>query len=330
MIYITLILEKERWKNNFENAQIRNSFSLFLHSVNLPDYGYADAVKQERIQKKSVKGNVMKKNLLIIGGTYFTGRVLAVLAARAGHSLTFLNRGKYSMKFLGDIKEYVCDRHDGPGLEKLKLDSEYDAVIDFCAYEPGDAEFLFEHLSCTWKQYIYFSTADVYARTHGIKTENSRLQQTAPADEVGLYTYKKMLLEKEVKTESLRRGSAYTVLRPAFIYGPYNYAPRESWYIQHIIQEKPICHPADATGKFQMVYVKDVAEAVLLCITDFAARNQTFNLSAPDIWNYGKYLELLENVSGRKIRTVSVTVRDVLENNIPLPFPLIEGRERII
>lgn len=105
MIYITLILEKERWKNNFENAQIRNSFSLFLHSVNLPDYGYADAVKQERIQKKSVKGNVMKKNLLIIGGTYFTGRVLAVLAARAGHSLTFLNRGKYSMKFLGDIKE---------------------------------------------------------------------------------------------------------------------------------------------------------------------------------------------------------------------------------
>lgn len=69
---------------------------------------------------------------------------------------------------------------------------------------------------------------------------------------------------------------------------------------------------------------------MLLCITDFAARNQTFNLSAPDIWNYGKYLELLENVSGRKIRTVSVTVRDVLENNIPLPFPLIEGRERII
>lgn len=271
----------------------------------------------------------MEKNILIIGGTYFTGRIFAILAARAGHRLTFLNRGKYSMKNLGDVREYACDRHDIQGLKTLRMDAEYDAVIDFCAYEPGDIRILSENLPCAWKQYIYLSTADVYARAPGIKTEDSKLLQKKPTDRAELYAYKKMLLEQELTADSLKRRYAYTILRPAFIFGPYNYAPRESWYIRRIVRGEPLCQPSDARGQFQMVYVKDVGEAISLCIGSRSAENQIYNLSAPDILDYPKYMKLLETVSDREFQTVNVTVNEVLRQRIPLPFPLTEEESEL-
>ncbi len=271
----------------------------------------------------------MRKKLLIIGGTYFTGRVFSILAAREGHELTFINRGKYSMKSLGNVREFACDRHDIWGLGKLPLEVRYDAVIDFCAYESRDISLLYENLPCTWKQYIYLSTADVYARADGVKTEQSGLLQEKPDDEVGLYTYKKMLLERELMEESRRRGNAYTILRPAFIFGPYNYAPRESWYIQNIVKGNPVVCPRDAEGLFQLVYVKDAAQAILLCISGPEARNEVFNLSAPEVMNYDKYMDVLKKVSDRQIKTVSITAEEAVRKRIPLPFPLTKEESEL-
>lgn len=37
----------------------------------------------------------MSKKILIIGGTYFLGRVFSILAYREGYELTFINRGRF-------------------------------------------------------------------------------------------------------------------------------------------------------------------------------------------------------------------------------------------
>ena len=55
------------------------------------------------------------------------------------------------------------------------------------------------------------------------------------ADQVQSYTYNKMLLEKELFVSARQHDAEYVVLRPTFIYGPFNYAPRESYYIKKII-----------------------------------------------------------------------------------------------
>ena len=52
------------------------------------------------------------------------------------------------------------------------------------------------------------------------------------------------------------------MLRPAILYGPYNYAPRESVFIQMAVQKKCIPSFTDADGRFQFIYVKDAAEAI--------------------------------------------------------------------
>lgn len=272
----------------------------------------------------------MKKRILIIGGTYFLGRVFSILAAREGHALTFINRGRFSMKGLEtDVREFRCDRHELVGIKGLELDSDYDAVVDFCAYAPGDIRMLCDALPCRFGQYIYISTADVYERRPGIKTEEAPLQSEEPADEVGLYTFRKMLLEQELRAAAADGGFSFTILRPAFVFGPYNYAPRESWFIQLILQKHFVYNPTDSTGHFQMVYVKDAAEAILRCIGQEQSRDQIYNLSAPEILNYRIFLDELHQASDVDFEEKGVTVRHALTASIPLPFPLTEEESEL-
>lgn len=268
----------------------------------------------------------MSKKILILGGTYFCGRVFSILAAKAGHELTFINRGRYSMKALGEnVREYRADRRDPDSLKNCGLSDDFDAVVDFCAYEPKDISNIFEALTFSTKKYIYMSTADVYRREPGVKDEGSPRIEEMPGDEVNLYAYKKKLLEDELMKAAAGFGFYYTVIRPAFIYGPYNYAPREAMYIRDLIQKNPIYQPTDAKGRFQMVYVKDVAEAILAAIEKESADNRAFNLSAPEVLDYDSFLQLMKEVSGITDPTVAdVTVAQVIEQGLPLPFPLTE------
>ena len=115
----------------------------------------------------------MSYRVLVIGGSYFLGRIFCTLASRSGEfDLTLVNRGRYPMTHLPGLREFRCDRHDSVGLSLLPGD-EYDAVVDFCAYTPGDIASLLDNLPGKAKRYILLSTADVYARSGGAKDEDS-------------------------------------------------------------------------------------------------------------------------------------------------------------
>ena len=173
------------------------------------------------------------------------------------------------------------------------------------------------------KRYILLSTADVYARSSGgPKDEASPLLEEPPAGAAGEYTWNKRLLEEELASACLKHGASPVILRPAFIYGPYNYAPRESWYIEKVVRGEPLPVPFDGTGQFQTVYVKDAAEAVIACIRQDAALGQAFNLAAPEVLDYGGFMEALRQASDRPFSTFFLTVEDSFRENIPLPFPL--------
>lgn len=276
----------------------------------------------------------MSKNVLILGGSYFAGRVFAMVASReADFSLTFVNRGRYSMSHLPNVTEYRCDRHDAAALRALPA-ADYDAVVDFCGYQPGDIQTVLENLPGNFGRYIYLSTVDAYDKeaASGIPDETAPLLSLSPrvgADDIYLYRYGKRFLEAELETACGLRGVDYTVLRPSFIYGPYNYAPRESYYVQKIVAGEAIPVPTDARAKFQFVYVKDVANAIIACVNSPKAANQSYNLSAPEELDYPGFMEVLTQVSDLPVRTENVTVEQVLQQNIPLPFPLTAAESEL-
>lgn len=65
-------------------------------------------------------------NILVIGGSYFLGRVFVMLAAKE-HRVTVVNRGTFSMEEFG-VKQITGDRHDTSVWRQC--DEDYDAVVD--------------------------------------------------------------------------------------------------------------------------------------------------------------------------------------------------------
>ncbi|MBE6997715.1 MAG: NAD-dependent epimerase/dehydratase family protein [Ruminococcaceae bacterium] len=266
----------------------------------------------------------MKPRILVIGGSYFAGRVFTMVAADRCE-LTLLNRGRYSMSRYPGVQEVRCDRHDTAALSALPP-ADYDAVVDFCAYAPGDVETLCGALKSSFKKYIYISTADVYDRAAPQPwTEQTPVGTdfSFAGPDTGAYLAGKAALERECAAVCAAKGADCVILRPAFLYGPYNYAPREPWYIRTAVSGQPIPQPTDADGRFQFVYVKDLAMAVLACLgPDAPAGARAYNLAAPEVLDYAGFLATLQSVADRPIPTTPVTVEQVLRENLPLPFPL--------
>lgn len=256
--------------------------------------------------------------ILVIGGSYFLGRVFTMYASQK-HELTLINRGQYSMKQY-HVKEYQMDRHD---LSKLRqIHDDYDAIVDFCAYQQGDIQQIIENISSHIKHYIFISTCDVYQRDPLIlKDENCPFNTIHYQGETGEYIYQKILLEKELIEICQKHHIAYSSLRPANIYGPFNYAPRESLFIQMLVDHSPFIKLTNNDGKFQLVYVKDVAQAIIKVIEE-KAYDQSYNIVSNEIIDYNDFYHILETVSKQSIQYVEMTYQQALQYQYPLPYPI--------
>ncbi|MBR5731671.1 MAG: NAD-dependent epimerase/dehydratase family protein, partial [Firmicutes bacterium] len=173
-------------------------------------------------------------------------------------------------------------------------------------------------------QYILLSTADVYDRSiRTSKDETAPLQDHMGDCMAADYMWKKRNLEAEAAMICGDLGIGLTVIRPAFIYGPFNYAPRESFFIEKIIKQQPIPVPVDSDSEWNCVFVTDIARALCACIENQnVSSGQAYNLSAPEVITYDRFIGILREVSDRPFETYGITVSEVLEKNIPLPFPL--------
>lgn len=264
--------------------------------------------------------------ILVIGGSYFYGRVFVMLAGGA-HDITVLNRGTYSMEGLA-ARQIKGDRKDEGLWRSLKDD--YDVVIDFCAYEKGDIARVLRNMAGRVGQYIFISTVDVYERgERGRREETDPLETRIFPGDAGSYIAGKAALERELRKECGRRGIGCTVLRPAILYGPYNYAPRESEYIRYMVQDHILPHITDASGAFQFVYVKDAATAITKCLLNEKTYGQAYNLCQDGAVTYDILFEELKRAADVEVEEYAVTSGEAARQGIPLPFPVTEEESQL-
>ena len=293
--------------------------------------------------------------ILVIGGTYFLGRKFVDMA-KTRHEITLINRGTNPYEDTSaDVTSYCLDRRDVDALSKFPY-AKYDAIVDFCAYAPGDIKLIFDNLNADFSHYIFISTVDVYKRGTGeVLTEDSPTEDRYFGGAAGDYIAGKILLEKELlQCASLHMVSSEvstTIIRPAFIYGPGNYSPREGIYMNWIDDAGMILHPSDATGRFQLVNVFDVACGILVCCERVEAlkfndsddekymskesemnersNHDCFNLVPPEILTYDNFADALKRAIDTDFEIVSLTVSEINERGIPLPFPLTEAESLV-
>lgn len=231
------------------------------------------------------------------------GRTFSILSSKRDIlELHVVNRGNYPLNRDG-IKEYKCDRHDISNLIQILPDITFDAVVDFCGYEPGDISSIISAAHDRISQYIFISSCAIYDSKDGsMKSEGSLLCAEHSYDNpVSSYITKKIILESELSKACTEYGVPYTILRPAFIYGPFNYAPRESFFIEKILKHERVPILTDSTSQFSLVYSMDITYALERIISDRRAYNEIFNLAAPERITYASLIEELRQINGHAL-----------------------------
>ncbi len=95
--------------------------------------------------------------------------------------------------------------------------------------------------------------------------------------------------------ETIRKsGLAYTILRPSIIFGP------EDRFINFFLKFPVIVLPGGGRGRFQPIFVDDLARIVLLSLTTPESRNATLDAGGPQQLTYREMMTIALKVSNQR------------------------------
>src|SRR5262245_38406050 len=232
--------------------------------------------------------------LLVLGGTWFLGRVLVNDALRRGFDVTTFNRGRSGADVPG-VEVVRGDRENAEDLKRLVADREWDAVIDTGGYIPKVVGQAAQALAGRTGGYVFVSTVSVYTGWPDEPlTEDSAVFDCAPdADgsrqrELGWYAYGTYKAGAERAAWQVF-GDAVLIVRPGVILGPYEYVGRLPWWLGRAARGGRMLAPGDPGRTIQPIDVRDVAAFILDCLARKAAG--VFNLAAPlDAATMGEFI----------------------------------------
>ena len=198
--------------------------------------------------------------LLILGGTGFVGRHVAVAALARGHDVTLFNRGRTAPGLFGaGVEELRGDREAG-NVDALRGRA-FDAVVDATAYEPHQVDAVLDALGRHDGAYALVSSVSVYAEpiaTHS--DERAPVIELAeplprPADGATAYGGLKVLCERRLPPDAL-------VLRPSVVAGPHDPTDRVTRWARRAGDGDALLG-ADPDQPLQLVDARDLAAFAL-------------------------------------------------------------------
>lgn len=104
----------------------------------------------------------MRKNILVIGGTRFFGKLLVQRLLRAGHLVTIATRGYAPDPFGDRIARVRVDRRNEQAMRNAFRDARFDLVYDQICYSPLDAAISVRVFAGKVGRYVMTSTIDAY------------------------------------------------------------------------------------------------------------------------------------------------------------------------
>lgn len=266
----------------------------------------------------------MRRRILIIGGSYFAGRVFVEeLVKDGGAEIHVFNRGRFPLGIPG-VAEHVGDREDAAQIRAAIPAGKWDAVVDFCAYTPAHVATLLENLPGDARQYVLVSTTSVYRQSPALPLAEDAAKLDGREPELGDYAdygYDKWRAENTLTRECAPQGIATTVLRPAIIYGYYNYAPRETYFFDRLFDRQPIVIPLDDLALYSFVWVVDMARLIIRCLGDERTFGEAFNLAGEELVSYSRIVAALAEITGREILPLRLSTAEIARQGIALPFP---------
>jgi 2'-hydroxyisoflavone reductase len=203
-------------------------------------------------------------NMLILGGTGFTGPEQVRYALGRGHKVTLLNRNNNPGMFEGQVEALVGDLNGDVGALKGRT---FDVVIDNPTTYPAWVRNAAQYLKGNTRHYIFISTISVYA-DNSVPGQDETAATLAMPEGVDPYTLVpdhrdryygplKAFAEKEVETHY---PGINTVIRPGLIVGPRDQSDRFTYWPVRIAKGGRVLAPGTPDDATQFIDARDIAE----------------------------------------------------------------------
>ena len=204
-------------------------------------------------------------DILILGGTGFTGPEQVEYATARGHRVTLINRNKTRPDFFkGRVEQLIGDLSEDMSALKGR---KFDVVIDNPTTMPAWVRNAAQYLEGNTKHYIFISTLSVYAdnsnpgrdESDGLTPLPNDLDPYTPdrANASKYYGALKTFSEGEV---AKHYPGIHTIIRPGLIVGLLDRTDRFTYWPYRIDKGGEVLAPGSPTDPVQFIDSRDLAE----------------------------------------------------------------------
>src|SRR5581483_2555475 len=253
--------------------------------------------------------------ILVIGGTGFIGPAVVHSLIESGHDndVTLFHRGQTEADFAPEVKHIHCNdvppAHLGWKIQGLPdFVSEFssfapDVVLDMVPIGEQDARVVMNTFRGIARRVVALISEDVYRAYDRLRrsdpgppdptplTEDSPLREKyypyrsnplRSLDDPSKWQdeYDKILAERVVMSDPALPG---TILRLPMVYGPRDYQHRLFEYLKRMDDQRPaiLLDETIANWRWTRGYVEDVAQAIVLAVTQDHAAHRIYNVGEP-------------------------------------------------
>ena len=260
----------------------------------------------------------MYKKVLVLGGTGAIGSKLIEILAENNYEV-FVTSRKYNVNKLKNVY-FIQGNSLDTNFVKSLMSVKYYAIIDFMKYYDMD---IFtknmEVLLSGTKQYIYLSSATVYASMEGrITEETKRLMDVMDEKMISSPYVKNKCLQEDFLNKSGTHN--WTIVRPYISYSEKRLQlgnfEKEDWLYRALKGRTIVLSKEVASHVTTMTHGQDVALAISKLIGNENVLGETIQVMNPQYMKWEDilsiYLKVLEETTARKVNVLLYDRKDIL------------------
>jgi nucleoside-diphosphate-sugar epimerase len=238
-------------------------------------------------------------NVLFIGGTGIISTACAELAVTRGLKVTLMNRSlRPPIKGTDSIRADIADL---AATEQALGGRNWDAVVDFIAFNAADAEARLRLLRGRVGQYVFISSASAYQKplSDYLITESTPLSNP-------LWEYSRNKIAGEERLLRAYREEAFpvTIIRPSLTYGgPVVPLAVNSWLkgytaVDRMRRNLPVIIPGDGLTLWTITHNTDFAKGLVGLLGHRGSLGHAFHITSDEALTWNQIYSMTAEAAG--------------------------------
>lgn len=249
----------------------------------------------------------MKKNILLLGGTGAMGLHLTSILQNSNYNVYITSRSNRKNK--DNIKFIKGNAHDEIFLKSILKQKDWEIIIDFMIYNTTEFTKKIDLLLNSCKQYVFLSSARVYADSKCKLTENSPRLLDVSTDREYLQTDEYALSKAREENILLKSANKnWTIIRPYITYSEIRLQlgvlEKEYWLYQALHNRTIVFSKDIANKRTTLTYGYDVARGIASILGNKEAFSEIFHITVEENYTWQEifdiYIRVLEEELGFK------------------------------